>query len=160
MSSVNGLKPDIFSYPHFLNDGNIHDDQHHKKGVIQMKNKVMMGLCDYMIDVPLSLWEEQIAKGKKKYTDHISFMSREHRLVHHFVVRELPIVAKPLSPEFIANSLNISVERTISILDDLESHMTFIFRNADGSIIWAYPVTLEKTPHHVTFNTGEQLYAA
>ncbi len=125
-----------------------------------MKNKVMMGSCGNMMDVPLSLWEEQIAQGKKKYAEHIAFMSREHRLVHHFVVRKLPFVAKPLSPAFIANSLNISIERTISILNDLESHMTFIFRNTDGFVIWAYPVTLEKTPHHVTFNTGEQLYAA
>jgi len=130
------------------------------KGVIHMKNKLMMGLWKYMINVPPFLWEKQIAQGKKKYAEHLAFMSGEHRLVHHFVVRELPLAAKPLSPEFIANALNIPMQRVISILDDLESHMTFIFRNADGSVEWAYPVTVEKTPHRVTFLTGETLYAA
>jgi hypothetical protein len=26
--------------------------------------------------------------------------------------------------------------------------------------LWAYPVTVDKTPHRITFNTGEKLYAA
>ena len=125
-----------------------------------MKNKLMMGLWRYMLAVPPFLWEKQIAKGKKKYADHLAFMSADHRIVHHFAVRELPIAGKPLSPEFISNALNITVRRAIAILDDLESHMAFIFRNAQGEIEWAYPVTVEKTPHHVTFHTGEQLYAA
>lgn len=125
-----------------------------------MRNKLMMGLWKCMINVPPFLWEKQIARGKKKYADHLAFMSEEHRLVHHFAVRELPFAGKPLSPEFIANALNIPVRQTISILDDLESHMTFIFRNDTGSIVWAYPVTVEKTPHQIAFNTGDQIYAA
>ncbi|MBI5590724.1 MAG: hypothetical protein HY881_09600 [Deltaproteobacteria bacterium] len=125
-----------------------------------MKNKLMMGLWRYMLSVPPFLWEKQIANGKKGFADHLAFMTEEHRLIHHFAVRELPIAGKPLPPEFISNALNIPVERVIAILDDLESHMTFIFRNSRGEIEWAYPVTVEKTPHHVTFHTGEQLYAA
>ncbi len=125
-----------------------------------MKNRLMMGLWRYMLNVPPFLWEKQIARGKRKFADNLAFMSEEHRLVHHFVVRELPIAGKPLSPEFISNALNIPVRRMIAILDDLESHMTFIFRNAHGEIEWAYPVTVEKTPHQVIFHTGERLYAA
>jgi hypothetical protein len=125
-----------------------------------MKNRLMMGLWRYMLSVPPFLWEKQIAKGKKNIGDHLAFMSEEHRLVHHFAVRELPIAGKPLSPDSISNALNIPVGRVIAVLDDLESHMTFIFRNAQREIEWAYPVTVEKTPHRVTFHTGEQLYAA
>jgi hypothetical protein len=47
-----------------------------------------------------------------------------------------------------------------AILDDLEKHMTFLFRNQAGEVVWAYPVTVEKTPHRVTFDTGETIYAA
>jgi len=125
-----------------------------------MKNKLMMGLWRYMLNVPPFLWEKEIAKGKKGFEEHLAFMSEEHRLVHHFAVRELPVAGKPLSPEFISKALNIPIGRIIAILDDLELHMTFIFRNAQGEIKWAYPVTVEKTPHQVTFHTGEQLYAA
>ncbi|OGO41196.1 MAG: hypothetical protein A2Z04_05735 [Chloroflexi bacterium RBG_16_57_9] len=27
-------------------------------------------------------------------------------------------------------------------------------------VVWAYPVTVARTPHHLTFSTGEQVYAA
>jgi hypothetical protein len=38
--------------------------------------------------------------------------------------------------------------------------MTFLFRNEQGAVAWAYPVTVDRTPHYVTFSTGEQVYAA
>ncbi len=46
------------------------------------------------------------------------------------------------------------------VLDDLEKHMTFLFRNKGGEVTWAYPVTVDKTPNHLTFSSGEQIYAA
>ena len=88
------------------------------------------------------------------------FMSDEHRSVHHFVVRELPRAGRPLSPEFIAEKLGMAEDRVSSVLEALEKHMTFLFRNGKGEVVWAYPVTVEKTPHHITFNTGEEVYAA
>jgi hypothetical protein len=42
----------------------------------------------------------------------------------------------------------------------LEQHLTFLFRNKQGSVVWAYPVTVDPTPHRVTFNTDEQINAA
>ena len=38
--------------------------------------------------------------------------------------------------------------------------MTFLFRNPAGDVTWAYPVTVDQTPHQVTFSSGEKLYAA
>lgn len=125
-----------------------------------MKNKIMMGFWRCMLNVPPFLWEKRIFEAKKKFQTELSFMSDKHRLVHHFVVRELPHAGKPLSPDFVANKLDLAVGRVTAILGDLEKHMTFLFRNEQGEVVWAYPVTVEKTPHHVTFNTGEELYAA
>ena len=87
-------------------------------------------------------------------------MSEEHHLVRNFVVRELPNAGEPLSPEFIAQELDLPVSRVVLILEELEKHLTFLFRNKQGAVTWAYPVTVDRTPHHVTFNTGEQIYAA
>ena len=123
-----------------------------------MKNRFMIGLWRYMINLPASLWEKEIAKAKRKFEAELGFMSAEHRLVHHFVVKELPYAGKPLSPEVVANKLDLSIGRVNVILDDLEKHMTFLFRDKRGRVVWAYPVTVDKTPHHVTFNTGEELY--
>jgi hypothetical protein len=87
-------------------------------------------------------------------------MSEEHHLVREFAVRELPHVGEPLSPEFISGELDLPIAQVTSILDELEKHMTFVCRNEQGAVAWAYPVTVESTPHHVTFSTGEQVYAA
>jgi hypothetical protein len=125
-----------------------------------MKNKLMIGFWRYMINFPRFLWKKEIAEAKKKFQAELGFMSSEHRLVHHFVVKELPYAGQPLSPAVVAEKLNLSVDRVNVILDDLEKHMTFLFRDNHGRVVWAYPVTVEKTPHHVTFDTGEELYAA
>ena len=125
-----------------------------------MSNKLMSGIWRYMLTIPPFLWEKQILKAKKRIEAELDFMSDEHRLVHHCVVRELPRVGEPLSPEFVTNKLDLPSDRVRSILNELEEHMTFLFRNSEGAVVWAYPMTVEETPHHVTFRTGEQLYAA
>ncbi len=125
-----------------------------------MSSKLMSGLWRYMLSVPPFLWEKQIGRAKNKIRADLRFMTDEHRAVHHCIVRELPRVKEPISPEFIAEKLSISLDRVRSVFDDLERHMTFICRNDEGLAVWAYPVTVERTPHHLTFSTGEQIYAA
>ena len=125
-----------------------------------MSAKLMSGVWRYMLSIPPFLWEKQISKGKERIRANLGFMSEDHRSVHHCIVRELPKVGEPISPEFVADKLAIPCDRVKSIFGDLEEHMTFICRNTDGMAVWAYPVTVEKTPHRVTFSTGEQIYAA
>ena len=125
-----------------------------------MQNKLMTGVWRHMIRIPPFLWKKQVSRMTKKVKAEIGFMTREDRQVHHCVVRELPRVGEPLKPEIVAEKLDLHVDRVKAVLDDLEKHMTFLFRNPEGAVVWAYPVTVEKTPHHLTFNTGEQLYAA
>ncbi len=125
-----------------------------------MSNKLMSGLWRYMISVPPALWQRRIMAQKLKAEANKAFMSPEHRLVHHHVVRELPRRGRPLPPKQVADDLGLAQERVGSILDDLEKHLTFLFRNPAGEVHWAYPVTVEPTPHQVTFSSGERLYAA
>jgi len=84
----------------------------------------------------------------------------EHHLVHKYVVSEIARVGKPLAPEVIARALELPAARVAVILTELEEHKGFLFRNAEGAVNWAYPVTAEKTPHLLKLNTGEQVYAA
>ena len=125
-----------------------------------MSGRLLIGLGRHMIPVPRMLWQWQVDKSAQRTKAHLGFMSEEHHLVREFAVRELPRVGEPLSSEFIAEELNLPVARVKSILDELDKHMTFVCRNTQGAVVWAYPVTAESTPHHVTFSTGEQLYAA
>lgn len=127
-----------------------------------MKNRIMLGLWKYMLNLPSFLLDpkKQVLREKRRFEAAMGFMTTDHQRVHHFAVRELPNAGKPLPPDLIAQRLDLSRDRVVSLLNDLETHMTFLFRNRQGEITWAYPVTVERTPHHLTFSSGEQVYAA
>jgi hypothetical protein len=38
--------------------------------------------------------------------------------------------------------------------------LTFLYRGDGRNVDWAYPVTVEQTPHRVTFDNGERFFAA
>ena len=125
-----------------------------------MANQLMSGFWRLMLSVPPFMWEAQIAKARRKIQGGMGFMSPDHRAVHHFAVRELPRSGRPLPTDAVAAGVNLPEDTVKRLLDDLEARMTFLFRNPDGEVTWAYPVTVEPTPHAVTFSSGEQLYAA
>ncbi len=120
-----------------------------------MDEKLLLGLWRTMLTLPPAVWKRQVRVGAD-----LEFMSAEHHRVRNWVVTELPRAGKPLPPERIAQELGLPLERVVAILDELEKNMTFLFRNAQGAVEWAYPVTVAPTPHRVTFSTGEQVYAA
>jgi hypothetical protein len=118
-------------------------------------DSLLLGVWRYLVPVPRPVWQSQV-RGDAD----LGFMSEEHHLVRDFVVLEIPRIGKPIPPGLIARELGLSRPQVISILDDLEAHMTFLFRNEQGSVTWAYPVTVDQTPHRVTLSSGEQVYAA
>jgi len=125
-----------------------------------MDGKVRRGFWKHMLPVPVSLMEKRVERGGHKIREELSFMTEDHRMVHHFIVREMPAHGRPMSPDLIAGTLNLSLEKAARILQELEEHMTFLYRNDEGAVVWAYPVTAEETPHQLTFSTGERIYAA
>ncbi|MDO8612737.1 MAG: hypothetical protein Q7R32_07930 [Dehalococcoidia bacterium] len=125
-----------------------------------MNDRLLRGFWRYMAPIPRMLWQRQVSRRGEKIGAGLGFMSEEHHRVRNFVVRELPGAGEPLSPRFIGERLDLPIARVEVILDDLEKHMTFLFRNDEGAVVWAYPVTVDTTPHHVTFGSGEQVYSA
>ncbi len=125
-----------------------------------MNKRLLLGLGRMMLPIPRSIWQRQVVPSEQGSHSRLSFMTEEHHRVRDFAVLELPRAGAPLSPERIAATLHLSVERVNFILDELEKHMTFIFRNEQGAVAWAYPVTVDRTPHRITFSTGERVYAA
>ena len=123
-----------------------------------MRNALLLGVGRRLIPIPAFIWQRQV-KGNTGESP-TAFMTPDHHRVRDFVVTELPIAGRPLPPELIAARLNLPLDRTIAILDDLERRLTFLFRDETGAVVWAYPVTAAKTPHRFTANTGDTLYAA
>ncbi len=125
-----------------------------------MNKRLLLGWGRMLLPIPRSIWQRQVAQGEHGGHSRLSFMTEEHHRVRDCAVMELPRAGAPLSPERIAERLHLPVERVHVILDELEKHLTFVFRNAQGAVAWAYPVTVDRTPHHIRFSTGEQVYAA
>jgi len=124
-----------------------------------MKDRLLLGVGRHMIPVPRVLWRRAIAASGRKGRASLGFMSDDHHRVRNFVVAELPRVGAPLSPQAIAAALGLALTRVTTVLDDLEKHLTFLFRNDQGAVTWAYPVTVEATPHRASFSTGEEAYS-
>ena len=125
-----------------------------------MSDALLRGFSRYMVPIPRMLWRMQVSKRAGKIGAELGFMSEEHHRVRNFAVRELPAVGEPLSTEFISERLSLPVDRVRAILDELEQRMTFLYRGGRGEVVWAYPVTVETTPHQVTLSSGERLYSA
>ncbi len=125
-----------------------------------MNKSLLLGYRRFILRIPRPIWQQEVARSARASEKSLAFMTADHHRVRDFVVREMPRIAEPISPETIGKSLNMEVAKVNSILDELEQNMTFLFRNEHGSVIWAYPVTVEQTPHRITFSTGEQIYAA
>jgi hypothetical protein len=125
-----------------------------------MGKQVLMGKEREIIATPRDMWEQGLKGRVPLIKTRLEFMSEVHHLVRNFVVKELPKTQKPLSPEFISEHLSLPKAKVISILQDLEKHLTFLYRNNQGSVAWAYPVTVDETPHKIVFNTGECINAA
>jgi hypothetical protein len=125
-----------------------------------LNKSLLLGLWRFLLRIPRPIWQQEVARSAKAAEKSLAFMAPVHHKVRDFVVRELPRIGKPIPPQVIAQSLDMEPAQVISILDELEKNLTFLYRNEEGAVNWAYPVSAEQTPHRVTFGSGEQIFAA
>ncbi len=125
-----------------------------------MSDWLKVGMLRHILRLPPKIGTRRVGKLAARAKAEVGALSEEHRAVHHFVVRELPRTKGPLPPQVVADNLHLSLERVIQIFDDWEAKKAILFRNDQGAVVWAYPVTAAETPHRLTFRSGERLYAA
>jgi hypothetical protein len=121
---------------------------------------VKLGFRRHMIPLPWALVQRAVRRSSEKTGEKLGGLDAEQRRVHQFVVRDLPRLAAPMRPEHIVNALQMPLARVVEILDELERRLVFLFRPGGRDVVWAYPVTVAETPHHLEFSTGERLDAA
>jgi hypothetical protein len=56
-----------------------------------MDLKVRRGFFRHMLPVPVSFMKKGVEKGREKIAGELAFMTREHRRINHFIVREMPL---------------------------------------------------------------------
>jgi len=124
-----------------------------------MKDRLLLGLGHSMIPIPRWIWQRAVRASARRSRAGLAFMSEDHHRVRDFAVTELSRAGAPLPPEAIAEALGLPLARTTAILEELEKHLTFLFRNEAGAVTWAYPVTVEPTPHRAHLSTGEDAFS-
>jgi len=121
---------------------------------------VILGFKRCMVPIPWILFTRIMRGGAKKTKRVLGGLDEDQRRVHHFIVKNLPSLARPMPPAFIADRLKLDETRVIQILDELERRLIFLFRPGGRDVVWAYPITAEPTPHKLAFSSGEKLWAA
>lgn len=125
-----------------------------------MKNSILLGIRRLIIRIPKPIWQYEVQRAAEGADKSLAFMTSEHHKIRDYVVRQMPRISEPIPPERIASDLNLPLDTVVPILDELEKNMTFLYRDEHGAVIWAYPVTVTKTPHRIKFSSGETIYAA
>ncbi len=125
-----------------------------------MDETILLGQGHQLIELASHKWKQHLAAIPEHQGTRLAFMSTAHRRVRYWVVQELPRTSAPIPPVTIAQALDLPLTQVTTILDDLERHLFFLVRNLQGAVSWAFPVTVEPTPHELKFDTGERVYAA
>ncbi len=125
-----------------------------------MNDTVLAGRGRAVVRVSARDWLEHLVRTPEEVRGLLSFMSKDHRRVRRFVVLELARSGAPVAVESICRSLGLQAARALQLLEDLERQLFFLVRDAQGAVTWAFPVTVDRTPHHLAFSSGERLWAA
>ena len=125
-----------------------------------MTEKILLGRGSKVQWMLRETFERHLEHVPAHSNNRLAFMSEVHHRVRNHVVRELPRVGKPLSPASIATTLDLSLTQVNDILAELERNLVFLVRNAEGEVVWAFPVTVAETPHRLTVSSVERCYGA
>lgn len=123
-------------------------------------NHLLVGAGREIRSIPADAFVNSVKGLPGRMASRLAFMSREHHAVRDFVVRELPREGRPISPARIAQITGLARERVAAILAELEKNLFFLVRDSRGNVSWAYPVTASRTPHRLSFSTGEKIFGA
>ncbi len=124
------------------------------------EESILLGRSNQIMEFPQAAWKAELSHVPQHSQSRLSFMAPAHHQVRYFVVKELANRQQPIEAASISEQVNIPLEQVSSILDELEQKLFFLVRNERGAVAWAFPVTVEPTPHKLYFASGERLYGA
>lgn len=125
-----------------------------------MSKTVLLGRDQKIIEIPETAWKQDLEQVPQHIQPRLSFMTDVQHQIRYFVVKQMAKIQKPIPPEFISDELKIGLEHVKSILEELERNLFFLVKNEHGEVVWAYPITVETTPHKIKFKSGERLFGA
>jgi Alkylmercury lyase len=121
---------------------------------------ILLGRGQTILTAPEALWKGHLAQLPAHSQERLSFMTGAHHQIRYLAVRELGNRGRSVEPAFIAEQTGLPLEKVNAILAELERNLFFLVRNEGGAVAWAFPLTVEPTPHRLYFSYGERLYGA
>jgi len=112
-------------------------------------DSVLIGRGPSIIQIPADHWKSHVATATERISERLAFMTREHHQVRRYAVKEIARRSSTVTEVQISRHLKLSRSRVHQILDELESRLFFLVRNARGAVSWAYPFTADETPHRI-----------
>jgi len=125
-----------------------------------MKDTILTADGKSIAAIPRAEWEAELRHAPDAIKTRLAFMTPEHHAVRRYAVAELPRHGRAMTTREIATALSLSADRVETIVGDLERALFFVVRTQGPAVSWAFPVTVDETPHPIAFSTGERCYAA
>ncbi len=126
-----------------------------------VEETLLMGRGNRMERAPAEPWRQAVEQSETRVRPRLAFMTDEHRLAREAAVRHLPRNdGRPLATLDLARITGLTASRVDQVVIDLHRNLFFLVRSDAGDVSWAFPVTLDRTPHRLAFDSGERLYAA
>jgi hypothetical protein len=125
-----------------------------------MDESVLVSGGRELVRKPIAEWQAAVRRAAGAMRQRLSFMTAEHYAVRNFVVIGLQRLQRPLPVAEIAARVKLPVSRAQEIVEELERRLFFLVRNPVGDVAWAFPVTVDRTPHEMECDTGERVFGA
>ena len=119
-----------------------------------------LGVGPLFLPVPGPLWKRAVDRQAAGAGRLFAHLPDDHRQVRGIAVAELARSGRAVEAEHIARETGLPPGRVEGILAELEAKLLFLYRNAQGAVEWAYPLTAAPTPHRLRFSSGEEVFAA
>jgi hypothetical protein len=125
-----------------------------------MKNELRFKLGSHFLPIPQAIWHREVGKEARGCGQAYGALSSEQQRVRAHIVAALPRHPEGLSATTLSEQLDLPVDRLRGILNELNRGKFFVALDDTNTVTWAYPVTIDATPHQLTFKTGERMTAA
>src|SRR5262245_17706376 len=99
----------------------------------RMADSILVGRDRSIVRIPADNWKAHVAVATERISTRLAFMSEEHHLVRRFAVKEIARLVRPVNETRMTRQLELSRERVRQILNELESRLFFLVRNARGA---------------------------
>ena len=119
----------------------------------------LLGFLRWLGPVPYYFWRRQRDAMVMKMEQDLARLTADHRRAYRLALEHTANTGIPLEIMDIAALLNLTIDRTEEIIDDLEKITGLVKRNNNGSITSVYPATLNKVRGGFILDGGEELGA-